>query len=143
MVKKSNYEYIIICGCGRIGALLARKLSALGKGVVMLDKNASAFRKLSGDYGGYTIEGDCTDTDILVQAKIEEADILISVTEDDNVNIFTSLVAKEIFKVKKVVTRLYDNTKLPLLKTKDIITICPTDLSIDEFNKLVVLKETL
>lgn len=54
--KKSVTYRIVIIGCGRLGANLADCLYDEGKEVIVVDKEETAFRKLSSSYGGLTSE---------------------------------------------------------------------------------------
>lgn len=136
-MKKDNYNYIIVAGCGRLGANIASVLSAQGKDVVVLDSNSSSFRKLSPDYSGFTIQGDATDIDMLTQAGIDKADVVVAATNDDNTNIMIAQIASKIFTVPKVISRLYDTEKEIVYQDFTIQLIYPSRLSISEFEKLI------
>ena len=135
-MNKNNYNYIIVAGCGRLGAKIASALSAQGKNVVVLDNNSLSFRKLSPDYSGFTIHGDATDIDMLAQAGIEKADVVVAATNDDNTNIMIAQIASKIFNVPKVISRLYDTEKEIVYQDFTIQLIYPSRLSISEFEKL-------
>ncbi|MEW6104046.1 MAG: TrkA family potassium uptake protein [bacterium] len=100
--------YIIIIGCGRVGSELALLLSKEGHNVVVMDKNQEAFSKLGGGFNGITIEGSGFNLDDLKEAGIERADAIACVSDKDNVNIISAQVAKKLFGIKKVITRIYD-----------------------------------
>jgi trk system potassium uptake protein TrkA len=100
--------YIIIVGCGRVGSQLARLLSSEGHNVVVIDKNPAAFERLGAAFNGLTLTGDGFDLDLLKQAGIEKADAFCTVTNGDNTNLVSAQVAKKIFKVPKVIARVYD-----------------------------------
>ena len=100
--------YVIIVGCGRVGSQLARLLSSEGHNVVVIDKNPAAFERLGGAFNGLTLTGGGFDLDLLKQAGIEKADAFCTVTDGDNTNLISAQVAKKIFKVPKVIARVYD-----------------------------------
>ena len=100
--------YIIIVGCGRVGSELAKLLSNEGHNVVVIDKSQSSFDRLSGAFNGLTLVGNGFDLVLLKQAGIEKADAFCSVTNGDNTNLISAQVAKKIFKVPKVIARVYD-----------------------------------
>ena len=83
MLFKKTKTFIIV-GSSRFGSGLAGMLSQKGSRVVVIDINEDAFRKLPDDFSGYEIIGDGTDVDILKQAGIEEASMVIAATDDDN-----------------------------------------------------------
>ncbi len=134
--KILDYNYVIIVGCSGLGANIATMMSMKGISVVILDKNPNAFRKLSDSYSGYRIEADATDIDELIEAGIEKADLVVVATDEDNINIMVSQIAKRIYKVKTVISRLYDSSKEPIYHRHDIDLIYPSKLSVNEFEKL-------
>lgn len=136
-MKKNSYNYIIIAGCSRFGANIASILSSQGKDVVIIDNDMTSFRKLSTDYSGFKINGDATDVDILLEAGIKKADIVVAATNDDNTNIMISQISSEMFNVPKVVSRLYDTEKEIVYRDFDIKMIRPAKLSIDEFERVL------
>ncbi len=118
----------VIMGCGRVGAKLASELSAEGHDVCIIDKSPSAFARLTSDYSGMTVQGTGIDEDVLRKAGIEEADGFVALTEDDNANIMASQIARLVFNVPKITTRIYDPLREDLFKELGLKTICPTKL---------------
>jgi len=100
--------YTIIAGCGRVGSELARLLVTEGHNVVVIDKNPKSFDRLGGTFNGLTLVGNSFDIELLKSAGIEKADAFCALTNGDNTNLVTAQVAKKIFKVPKVITRIYD-----------------------------------
>lgn len=100
--------HIIIVGCGRVGSELANLLSQEGHDVVVIDKNAASFDRLGRVFNGLTLLGNGFDLNLLKQAGIEKADAFCVVTNGDNTNLVSAQVAKKIFKVPKVIARIYD-----------------------------------
>ncbi|HAJ57655.1 MAG TPA: TrkA family potassium uptake protein [Candidatus Omnitrophica bacterium] len=109
--------YIIIVGCGRVGAQVATLLSQEGHNVVVIDKKQDAFRRLGGNFNGATLVGNGFELDILKEAGIEKADAFCSLTNGDNTNIMASQVAKKIFKVPRVIARVYDSARAHIYET--------------------------
>jgi trk system potassium uptake protein TrkA len=118
--------YVVIMGCGRVGARLARLLTVSGHEVTVLDVSPSAFDRLGSDFKGTTIVGNGIDMDVLERAGIDRADAFAAVTQGDNRNIMASQIAKEIYKVPKVVTRIYDPIRKDTFKTLGLEAISPT-----------------
>ena len=135
--KKLNKAYTIIIGCGRLGANLANTLYDEGGNVLIIDKNKDSFRKLSPSFGGLTVTGDATDLDILQEAQIAKADVVIAVTNNDNINIMTAQITREIFHITRVIARLYDPDKECVYREFGIDTICPAVLSVKEIEKII------
>ncbi len=100
--------YVIIVGCGRVGAELAKLLSGEGHDVVVIDKAQEAFKRLGDTFNGLTMVGNGFDLALLKQVGIEKADAFCAVTDGDNTNLISAQVAKKIFSVPKVFARVYD-----------------------------------
>jgi len=105
--KESNM-HVIIVGCGRVGSELAKLLAAEGHNVVVIDKNQASFDRMGGAFNGLTLAGNGFSLEMLKQAGIEKADAFCAVTNGDNTNLIAAQVAKKIFKVPKVIARVYD-----------------------------------
>ena len=99
---------IIIVGCGRVGAELARLMSQDGATVTIIDQNAEAFSRLDERVSVQTVVGDGTDIETLKRAGIETAGGFAAVTNGDNRNIMAAQIAQRIFHVEHVVCRIYD-----------------------------------
>ena len=135
-------DYMIIVGCGRLGANLANSLSDEGGNVLIMDSDQSSFRRLSESFGGLAVVGDGTDFDALQDAQIGKASVVVAVTNKDNTNIMVAQIARDVFHVKKVIARLYDPERECVYREFGINTICPTALSTQEIDKLLDRAET-
>ncbi|MFC1511303.1 potassium channel family protein [Candidatus Margulisiibacteriota bacterium] len=133
--------HVIIVGCGRVGSQLAQILSAEGHNVVIIDKKATAFKRLGPDFNGITINGVGFDPEILKRAGIERADALAAVTNGDNSNIMVSEIAKKIYNVKRVITRIYDPLRADIYKKFGLNTISTTTIVAQIFRS-ALLKES-
>ncbi|RJR38414.1 MAG: TrkA family potassium uptake protein [Desulfobacteraceae bacterium] len=133
---KSNL-YIVIVGCGRVGADLANELSREGHAVVVIDRNPSAFAALSPVFSGFRIEGDASHFSVLKEAKLSKADVLIATTHEDNVNLMVAQLARKVFQIPQVAARVYDPRREELYAKLGIETICPTRLATSEFLTMI------
>lgn len=129
--------YTVIAGCGRLGAGLADALSDAGENVLVIDRSRDAFRKLSPSFGGLTLLGDAMDLDVLDEADLKKAGVLVCVTDNDNVNILIAQLAREQFGVARVIARLYDPERECIDRELGIDTICPAKLSAVEISRLL------
>ncbi len=120
--------YIVILGCGRVGAELANLLSLEGHDVVVVDKQPEAFVRLGDAFNGLTVTGNGVFTRVLQDAGIERADIFCALTNSDNINIMASQVARGIFKVKRVISRIYDPRKAIIYKSLGLDVLSETSL---------------
>ena len=116
---------IVIMGCGRLGAELAKLLDAEGHKITIVDADASSFDILPSDFGGMAFLGDAADEEILKKAGIEQADAFIAVTRDDDKNAMTAQIAKQIFGVPKVICRMYDPLRAEFFESLGLEAISP------------------
>ncbi len=128
---------VIIVGCGRVGARLATILDAEGHEVTIIDTNPESFRRLGHDFKGTAMVGVGIDQDVLRQAGIEQVDAFVATTNGDNTNVMACQIAKHIFKVPKVLARIYDPIREDTFHTLGLETFCPTTIAAD------LIKETL
>ena len=120
---------IIIMGCGRVGAELALMLERDGHEVTVLDIDAAAFGPLgylSEDFRGTRMVGNGIDQDALLRAGIEQADVFVSATRGDNRNVMACQIAKHVFKVPRVVSRVFDPIRQEMYRELGLRTINPT-----------------
>jgi trk system potassium uptake protein TrkA len=130
-------KYIVIVGCGRLGAHLANHLSRDGHSVVAIDTDERAFGNLSPEYSGFKVEGDATELAVLKHAKADQADLLIATTRDDNVNLMVAQVAKAQFGVPCVLARVFEPKREAIYRRLGVETICPTSVAAELFLKSV------
>jgi trk system potassium uptake protein len=117
------YVHVVIMGCGRVGAGLARELEASGHSVSIIDQNREAFRRLGADFKGMTVSGVGFDRDILLEAGIDRADAFAAVSNGDNSNILAARVARETYGVQNVVARIYDPARAEIYQRLGIPTV--------------------
>lgn len=129
--------FIVIVGCGRLGAYLANHLSRNGHSVVTIDTDERAFGNLSPEYSGFKIEGDATELAVLKQAKVNKADLVISTTRKDNVNLMVAQVARTEFSVSRVLARVFEPKREAIYRRLGVETICPTSVAAELFLKFV------
>lgn len=119
---------IMIIGCGRVGSQLALLLSQEGHNVTIIDKNPEAFKRLGGTFNGVQAVGNGFDENLLKELKIEKQDAFVSVTSGDNTNLMASQIAKKIFKVPRVMARVYDPKRADIYKKLGLDIISGTVL---------------
>jgi trk system potassium uptake protein TrkA len=119
---------IIIMGCGRVGARLASLLDEDGHKVTIIDNDTYSFRRLPPSFSGTALFGNGTDEESLKKAGIEEADIFVAVTQGDNRNTMACQIARHIYKVPRVVCRIYDPLREEMYSALGLETISPTKI---------------
>jgi trk system potassium uptake protein TrkA len=111
-----------------VGAELAKLLSNEGHNVVVIDKSRDAFDRLGNTFNGLTMVGNGFDLELLKQVGIEKADAFCAVTNGDNTNLISAQVAKKIFKVSKVIARVYDPQRAHIYSALGLNIISGTTL---------------
>jgi trk system potassium uptake protein TrkA len=119
---------VVIMGCGRVGARLAGLLDIEGHSVTIMDTDAYSFRRLSPEFGGTALVGDGMDEESLRKAGIGEADAFFSLTQGDNRNVMAAQIARNIFRVPRVLCRVYDPLRRELFNSLGIEAFSPTTI---------------
>jgi trk system potassium uptake protein TrkA len=132
---------IVILGCGRVGSTLAVMMDREGHNVSVIDQSGEAFRRLPDGFNGDVFIGNGVDEEVLARAGINDADAFVAVTNGDNRNIMSSQIAREMFKVKKVVCRIYDPIREETYRSMGLETLCPTLLGAEQLFKTVLDKK--
>ena len=86
---------IIIVGCGKVGSTIAEQLSAEGHDITIVDTDESVVQALATRLDIMGVTGNGATHSILAEAGVEEADLLIAVTESDELNLLCCMVGKK------------------------------------------------
>ncbi len=97
---------ILIAGAGRVGLALARYLRSENHDIVLLDEVPERLKDIEDKIDIQTVLGSATSPSVLKSAGAENADIFLAVTDFDEVNIVSSLIAKTLFHIPKRIVRL-------------------------------------
>ena len=124
--------HVVIAGCGRVGSALAGNLDRLGHSVAIVDKNRKAFEKLHRNFSGEQVVGFVFDQGALEEARIKDASAFAAVTSGDNSNIVSARVAKEHYRIEKVVARIYDPRRAQVYKRLGIETVATVRWTTDQ-----------
>ena len=128
---------VMIIGCGRVGSVLANRLSEGGHEVVILDRNQQAFRRLSEKFSGKRIVGNGLVEEFVRPTLQEKTDILFAMTDKDNVNLMIVQRVKRHFQVGRVIAVVHDSILAGLYKELGVETVCPTDLVIKDLLQMI------
>lgn len=112
---------ILIAGAGRVGIALARYLRAENHDIIVIDEDGRKLKNIDDQIDILTIEGNVALPSVLKAAGAEEADMFLAVTDSDETNIVSSLVAKSVFNIPKRIARIgtaeyLDKSYTPFLK---------------------------
>ena len=122
---------IIIIGCGRFGSSLAQILAGSEHNISVVDRDGERLSALGNGFNGLKVRGIEFDDEILHEAGIESADVILPLTPDENLNITIALMAKEIYHVPRIIARLVNTNRQYIYDQMDVETINPIDLGVD------------
>lgn len=86
---------IIITGCGKVGYTLAEQLSEEGHDITVIDQKESKLENVSTNLDVIGVAGNGTSYRVQEEAGVEEADLMIAVTDRDEINLLACLIAKK------------------------------------------------
>lgn len=95
MAKQKGLN-IIIVGCGKVGETLVEQLSREGHDITIIDKNSQVVHALANTYDVMGLVGNGASYSTQLEAGIENTDLLIAVTESDELNLLCCTVAKRV-----------------------------------------------
>ncbi len=84
---------IIIAGAGKVGKVLVRQLTAEGHDLTVIDQNSRVLESLVVQYDAIGVQGNCASKAVLEQAGVQDADLVIAVTNADEVNLLCCMTA--------------------------------------------------
>lgn len=132
---------VIIVGCGKLGSGLALNLDKKKHAVTVIDTDSTKFALLGGHFQGRKITGVGFDKDIMERAGIKMADAVIACTINDETNALVGRIARNIYRVPRVISRLYDPRKAEIYQTLGIQTICTTTWGIKRATELLSYRQ--
>src|SRR4030095_6753019 len=122
---------IVVIGYGRVGSRTVAALLERGHQITVVDKESSRLGRASRMEGVELVQGNGIDVDVQREAGIGEADILLAVTFDDNVNLMAAQVARTHFHVPRAIARFYDPVHAEATQEDpQLIVVCPTLLAV-------------
>jgi trk system potassium uptake protein TrkA len=137
--------FILIVGAGRVGSAVAKRALEAGHEVSVLDSDPLSHERLDKDQsttwedaGGRFTVGAALEVDGLREAGIEEADVFLAATRGDNTNLVIAQLAQRRFNVQRVVVRVADPGRAAWYGEQGLVTICPTQVAIDQAEQVVL-----
>src|SRR5689334_761743 len=118
---------IVVIGYGRVGSRTVGALHKDGHQLSIIDKEGTRLSAASQLEGINLVQGNGIDVDVQREAGMGEADVLLAVTRDDNVNLMAALVARTHFEVPRAIARIYEPSHAEAAQEDPLLTIvCPT-----------------
>ena len=118
---------IIICGAGRVGFTIAKLLTEQDHSITIIDQSSEDIQKINDSLDVRSIVGKATYPSILEKADAENADMIIAVTKNDEINMLICQIAYTVFKIPKKIARIrsqdYLNPKFSKVYSKENLPI--------------------
>ena len=118
---------IIICGAGRVGFTIAKLLSEQNHSITIIDQSSEDIQKINDSLDVKAIVGKATYPSILEKANASDADMIIAVTKNDEINMLICQIAFSIFNIQKKIARIrsqdYLNPKFSKVYNKENLPI--------------------
>jgi len=118
---------IIICGAGRVGFTIAKLLTEQNHSITIIDQSGEDIQKINDTLDVKAIVGKATSPSVLERANTSDADMIIAVTRNDEINMLICQIAYSLFKVTKKIARIrsqeYLDPKFSILFNKENLPI--------------------
>jgi trk system potassium uptake protein TrkA len=118
---------IIICGAGRVGYTIAKLLSEQNHSITIIDQSSEDIQRINDSLDVKSIVGIATYPSVLEKANAKDADMIIAVTKNDEINMLICQIAYSVFNISKKIARIrsqnyldpkfakiYNNENLPI-----------------------------
>jgi len=128
---------VIIMGCGRSGSALGSRLESEGDDVTLLDPDEGAADRLPVGFKGRFIHGSGTARSLLESAGIAHAEAFVALSPSDGANIVAARVARDIYRVPRVVSRLFDPARAPIYAELGIATVGAVQTNVNRVHHLL------
>lgn len=133
---------IIIAGDGEVGFHLAKMLSGENHNITIVDPHQELLKMIETHTDLMTITGDSTSIDVLEQANVRKADLLISVVHDEKVNLVTCILGAKLG-AKRTIARI-NNTEYLTAENRELMRsigieamVCPERIASKELVRLL------
>lgn len=94
--KETQGLHIILVGCGKVGTAIIEQLCKEGHDIVVIDKNAHRIQEITNSYDVMGLTGNGASYSVQIEAGIEQADLIIAVTDSDELNLLCCTIAKQV-----------------------------------------------
>lgn len=129
---------VIVMGCGRVGEQVSLIMANEGHEVSVIDYDADALDRLGENFKGQKVKGVGFDKDVLIEAGIEDADAFAATSSSDTANIIAARIARNVYRVPRVVARLFDPRKAEIYQRLGLMTISSTTWGAERIHELLI-----
>jgi trk system potassium uptake protein TrkA len=140
---------ILILGAGQVGSTLAENLVSEQNDITVIDLDAAKLKDLQDRFDLRAVAGSAADPGVLTEAGIEDADMLIAVTQSDETNLVACKIASKLFNVPTKIARV---RATGFMRRPEILSeegfdvdyaICPEQIVTENISKLIEFPEAL
>ncbi len=129
---------IMIVGGGEIGSGLTKSLSKKKQDIVLIERDEDLCKALADELNATVIHGDATEPDVLEEAGVKEADVLVVVTGEDEINLLVCLVAKELSNAAIITRATKEEYKKIFLKIGVSNVVSPETSTVEELKGMIL-----
>ena len=122
---------VMVLGCGRVGAMVAKALAAEGDDVIVLALDADNFRRLAEGPNLHMVVADGTSHEELKRCGIEHVNAFISLTGQDTINALSAQMSQLSFGLASVVWRINDPVRRAMYDELGLRTVSPPQVMTD------------
>ncbi len=131
--------YVVILGGGRVGINLASFLISDDQDVTLIENDDELCNKVAAELDALVICGNGTDTKILKEANIEDADVFVAATGHDEINLLSCILVKD-FNVPKIIARVSDYNHIDAFKKAGIDSAISPELTAASYLEKIILR---
>jgi len=124
-------------GCGRTGRALATRFAAEGDQITVIDVDETTRSRLPTGFGGRFLRGNGITPQVLEESGIEHAEAFVALTPNDSANIVAARVARDVYRVPRVIARLHDPARAPVYSEFGIATVGSVQTTVNRVIQLL------
>ena len=128
---------VVIMGCGRTGSALATRFDVEGDQVTITDPDESAEGRLPSGFHGRFVAGNAVTPAVLLAAGIEHAEAFVAVTPNDSANVVAARVARDTYRVPRVIARLHDPVHSDIYRELGIVAVGSVPTIVNRITQLL------
>ena len=131
--------YVVIMGGGKMGLSLASFLVADGHDVTLIESDQELCNEASSELDAMIICGSGTDAKVLKEANLEDADVFVAATGNDEVNLLSSILVRE-FKNTKIIARVSDPSHSSAFKKIGINSVVSPEITTASYVEKLIIR---
>ncbi len=131
--------YVVIMGGGRMGLALASLLISDGHDVTLIENDETLCNIASSELDAMVICGNGTNSKVLEDANVEDADVFVAATGNDEVNLLASILVRE-YKIPKIIARVSDTRHSNAFKKIGIDSVVSPELTTASYVEKLIIR---